>query len=252
MFTVRSSATILLVAVLLGAPLGGRVRAAPREEARAQGTAPGEPAAPQPQPAAPAPGSGEVNVTGDEDFEPEAPHHSIALGPVGRGDLLVSGDLGWLRSGFRADLGLAAWIDLVMRADALLLYEGFGAQDGIHLGVRVSPVSKGLFRACGEFSVGQIFVPGDNTVTNLTALRGSATAGVVLDLATIYGRGEIRWLSSMKTSGPGWSHDGEVGVGLERAFGKRGRLILGAEGYVWLRPGLDSLGQWRLRVGFAI
>jgi hypothetical protein len=251
-FPVRFRATILVVAVLLGAPFGGRARAAPREDARAQGTAPGEPAAQQPQPAPQAPGNGETYVTDGGDFEPEAPSHSIALGPVGRGDMVVSLDLGWLRSGFRADLGLGAWFDLVLRGDALLLYDGFGAQDGIHLGVRVSPMSKGLIRAGAEFSVGQIFAPGEHTVTNLTVLRASATAGLALDLATVYGRGEVRWLSSMKSSGPGWAHDGELGVGLERAFGKRGRFIIGAEGYVWMRPGLESLGQWRLCAGFAI
>jgi hypothetical protein len=248
---VRPRATILLAAVLFAAPLGGRARAAQREDASAQETAPGEPApSPPPQTEPPPPGSGETYVTdGDRDFEPEAPSPSVALGPVGRGDLIVSLDLGWLRSGVRADLGLASWIDLVLRADALLLYDGFGGHDGIHLGVRISPVSQGLLRAGGEFSVGQIFVPGENTVTNVTALRASASAGLVLDLATIYGRGDIRWLSSMRTAGPGWSRDGELGVGLERAFG---RFIVGAEGYVWTRPGLSALGQWRLRVGFAI
>jgi hypothetical protein len=113
----------------------------------------------------------------------------------------------------------------------------------------VSPVSKGLLRAGAELSIGQVFVPGENTVTNLTVLRASATAGMVLDLLTLYGRADIRWLSSTKASGPGWARDGELGVGLERAFG---RFIVGAEGYVWTRPELSSLGQWRLRAGFAI
>lgn len=244
MLPVRPRATILVLAVLLGAPVGGRAQAG------ARGAGPQEPSAPAPPAEPPPTGSGETYVTGDDrEFEPEVPARSIALGPVGRGEMVVSLDLGWLRSGARADLGLASWLDLVLRADTLLLYEGFGGHSGIHLGVRVSPVSKGLLRAGAELSIGQVFVPGENTVTNLTALRASATAGMVLDLLTLYGRADIRWLSSTKASGPGWARDGELGVGLERAFG---RFIVGAEGYVWTRPELSSLGQWRLRAGFAI
>jgi len=235
---VRPLATILVLAALTAAP--GR--------ARAQA---GEPSAPQ-QPPAPPSEPGETYVTGDDgddgDFEPEL-RPSIALGPVGRGDLVASLDLGWLRSGVRADLGLGWWVDLVLRADTLLLYEQFGGHSGIHLGVRLSPVSQGLIRGGAELSVGQVFAPGENTVTNLTALRASATVGVVLDLGTLYGRGDLRWLSSMESSGSGWVRDGEVGLGVERAFG---RLIIGAEGYVWTRPELSSLGQWRVRAGFAI
>jgi hypothetical protein len=230
---VRPLATILVLAALAAAP------GSPRAQTPA-------PSAPQEPPAEP----GETYVTGDDrDFEPEARAPSIALGPVGRGDLVGSLELGWLRSGVRADLGLGGWVDLVMRADTLLLYERFGGHSGIHLGVRVSPVSQGLIRAGAELSVGQVFAPGENTVTNLTALRASGTVGVVLDLATIYGRGDIRWMSSMKPRGPGWVRDGELGLGVERAFG---RLIVGGEGYVWTRPGLSRLGQWRLRVGLAI
>lgn len=231
--------------VLLAASLGARAGAVPPEDARAESA----PAAPAPQPKPPS-GNGETYVTGDDrDFEPEAPSPSIALGPVGKGDLVLSLDLGWLRSGVRADLGLGAFIDLVLRADALLLYDGFGGHDGIHLGVRFSPLSRGLLRAGAEASVGQVFVPGVRTVTNVTAIRASATAGLALDLLTIYGRGELRWLSGMKSRGPGWARDGELGLGIERAFG---RFVVGAEGYVWTRAGLSELGQWRLRAGIAI
>lgn len=251
MLPVRPRATHLAV-VLLAASLGGRAGAVAREDAPAEAPAPAAPAPPPQQPP-PRAGNGETYVTGDDrDFEPEAPAPSIALGPVGKGDLVLSLDLGWLRSGVRADLGLGAFIDLVLRADALLLYDGFGGHDGIHLGARFSPLSRGLLRAGAEASVGQVFVPGARTVTNVTAIRASATAGLAFDLATLYGRGELRWLSGGRSRGPGWARDGELGLGIERAFGKRGWLILGTEGYVWVRSGLDSLGQWRLRVGFAI
>ncbi|WP_242343149.1 hypothetical protein [Anaeromyxobacter terrae] len=248
----RPLAIILLV--LAAAPLSGRAASAvgaPEEPPQQRSPQASPQQEPPPPPAEPPPAKGgETYVTGDDrDFEPEVPARSLALGPVGRGDLLVSLDLGWLRSGLRADLGLGSWIDLTLRADTLLLYDRFRGQSGIYAGVRASPTSQGLFRASAELSVGQVFVPGDATMANLTAFRGSATAGLVLDLATLYGRADIRWVSNLKPAGPGWTRDAELGAGVERAFG---RFVVGAEGFVWARPGLSGLGQWRVRVGMAI
>jgi hypothetical protein len=235
---VRPLAIILFLAASTAAARDARAETGTQQE-------PGSP-----PPTAPAPGEEETFVKGEgAEFEPERPRHSLALGPVGRGDMIASLDLGWLRSAVRADLGLGSWLDLVLRFDTLMLYEGFGGQNGLHLGVRASPASTGLFRASVELTVGQLFVPGDVSMANLTALRGAATAGLVLDWATFYARGDIRWLSNLEPSGAGWARDQELGAGIERGLG---RFILGAEAYLWSRPGLSTLGQWRLRVGYAI
>ncbi|ABS28559.1 hypothetical protein [Anaeromyxobacter sp. Fw109-5] len=241
----RPLAIIPILAALAAAARDARAEDGP---ASARAATQQEPASPPPS--APPPGDAEIYVTGDDaDFEPERPRHSLALGPVGRGDMIASLDVGWLRSAVRADLGLGSWLDLVLRFDTLLLYEGFGGQNGIHVGVRASPAATGLLRAGVELTLGQLFVPGDVSMANLTALRGSATAGLVLDWATFYARGDIRWLSSLEPSGAGWARDHELGAGIERGLG---RFILGAEAYLWSRPGLSTLGQWRLRVGYAI
>ena len=241
----RPLAIILILAALTAAAPDARAETGSASALAATQQEPGSP-----PPTAPPPGEEETYVKGEAaEFEPERPRHSLALGPVGRGDMIVSLDLGWLRSAVRADLGLGSWLDLVLRFDTLMLYEGFGGQNGLHVGVRASPTSTGLFRGGVELTVGQVFVPGDVSMANLTALRGSATAGLVLDWATFYARGDIRWLSNLEPSGAGWARDQELGAGVERGLG---RFILGAEVYLWSRPDLSTLGQWRLRVGFAI
>ncbi|WP_242360345.1 hypothetical protein [Anaeromyxobacter sp. SG17] len=245
---------IILVVAALGAAGSARAERDGPSAARA-GPAPAaglsqEEPQPQQPPSEPPPASGETYVTGDDrDFEPEVPARSLALGPVPRGGMIASLDLGWLRSGLRADIGLASWLNLVLRADSLLLYERFGGQNGIYAGLRTSFTPQGTVRGSAELTVGQIFVPADVATANLTAIRGSVAAGLVLDWATFYGRADVRWLSGTQRAGPGWVHDAELGVGVERAIG---RFILGAEGFVWARPGLSKLGQWRLRAGFAI
>jgi hypothetical protein len=226
----------LAFAVLLLAP---RVPAAQET----QGT--GAPAPQAPAPAA-TPPPAEEDL--DDDFEEERPRPSLALGPAARGKVVLSVDLGWIRSGVRADLGIARWIDLVLRLDTLLLYEGFRGPSSVNAGVRLTPVSDGLFRASIDLLVGQVFIPGEVVVSNLTAVRGDALAGAALPWATVYARIGVRGLSG-GDSDAGWTRDSELGFGVERAFG---RIIAGVEGFVWARPGLSGLGQWRLRVGYAL
>ncbi len=185
----------------------------------------------------------------DEDFEPEKPTPSLALGPVTRGDVTVSADVGWLRSGLRADLGLSSWLDLVASIDTLLLYDGFGGQTGLQLGLRAIPLADGTLRAAVQFTVGEILTPGGVNLANTATLRGEGLVGVALDWATIYGRVALRGLAGGFRSSAGWTHDEEVGLGVERTF--RRKLIVGAEAYVWARPGLANLGQWRIRFGYA-
>ena len=229
----RAALTAFLL--LVAAPVRGQDAERPQEPAGA--------AAPSPPSAAKKPGV-------DAEFEPERPPASIALGPNGRGDVTLSRDVGWLRSGLCANLGLGSWIELVLRGDTLLLYRGFGGQSGIHAGVRLMPLSLGALRAGVELTIGQLFTPDTTTMSSLTTVRGEVLAGALLDWAAFYGRFALRGIAGgSSNNSPGWTRDEEVGVGVERTFRKR--FILGAEAYWWARPGLSTLGQWRIRLGYA-
>ncbi|HVI95293.1 MAG TPA: hypothetical protein VM753_14880 [Anaeromyxobacter sp.] len=233
-----AAVTALLLFAFLGAPARGQDG----------GSAPLDPGAGPPATAPAAPGADAKAL--DADFEPEARRPSIALGPNGRGDFTIALDVGWLESGVGATLGLGGWFDLTLRADTLLLYDGFSGQSGIHLGVRISPVSEGLLRAGVELSGGQLFSPEPSSLGALTTVGGQATVGAALDWATFYGRAAVRGISGgSESSSPGWTYDEQVGLGVERTFRKR--FIVGAEGYLWARPGLSTLAEWRLRFGYA-
>jgi hypothetical protein len=198
-----------------------------------------------PAASAPSPKTAEENA----DFEPEVRPRSIVFGPNARGDVTLALDVGWLESGLRASLGMGAWIDLVLGVDTMLLYQGFGGQSGIEGGVRFTPV-QGTLRAGVELTVGQLFSPDATTTSSLTTLRGELAAGAVLDWATFYGRVALRGLSGGSSrNSAGWTHDEEFGFGVERALSKR--FIVGAEAYFWARPTLSTLGEWRLRLGYA-
>jgi hypothetical protein len=185
----------------------------------------------------------------DADFAPEVRPRSIALGPNPRGDVTLSLDVGYLESGLHASLGMGAWIDLVLGVDTMLLYRGFGGQSGIEGGVRFTPL-QGTVRAGVEVTVGQLFSPDATTTSNLTTVRGELAAGAVLDWATFYGRVALRGISGGSSrNSPGWTHDEEFGFGVERMLSRR--FIVGAEVYFWARPSLSTLGEWRLRLGYA-
>jgi hypothetical protein len=219
--------------------------ASPAAGAAAQDV-PGDPAAPAGDAPAP-PDRGDADRH-DEDFEPEAGRPSIALGPARRGDALLSFRLGWLRSGVRAELGLGANIGIFVDADTLLLYEGFRGPSGVHLGLRATPLD-GSFRLTVEGSIGEIFAPRSTSNANTTALRLGGAAGVVTDWATVYARAALRGSASAFASDAGWTRDEEFGLGVERPLLRR--IVVGAEAYLWSRPGLSSLGQWIIRIGYA-
>lgn len=190
------------------------------------------------------PGAGQDDFASD--FETATP--GIAFGPVPEGRALLSGDIGWLRSALRTQIGIGHAFDLVLWADAFLLESGFGGQNGIHGGFRYTPVESGLFRVSLEATGGAIFVVQHVATANLFELRGELSAGLAYPvLGTLYGRVQMRGLSDPSAPDSRWGRDEELGIGVERTFG---RFTVGAEGSAWARPGLDNLGQWRLRAGY--
>ncbi len=170
------------------------------------------------------------------------------LGPARRGEAMLSLELGWLRSGVRAELGLGANVGIFVAADTLLLYEGFHGPSGVHLGLRATPFD-GTFRATAEASIGEIFAPRSVSNANVTTLRLQGAAGLVTDWATVYARAALRGYASAFGSDAGWTRDEEFGLGVERPVFRR--LVVGAEAYLWSRPGLSTLGQWIVRIGYA-
>lgn len=182
----------------------------------------------------------------DDDFEPVRAR-SLALGPLPSGRPMVSADLGWLRSGLRLDLGLAASLDLVLRAETMLLPDGLDGQSGAHLGLRFTPLAEGAFRVGLEVTAGQVMIPARADTITLTAFRGELLLGTVLDLGNVYARLALRGVDP-GIEGLGWARDEELGLGVERALG---RFIVGAEGFAWARPRHSGMAQWRIRVGFA-
>jgi hypothetical protein len=184
-----------------------------------------------------------------DEFETEARVTSVAMGALPRGEALAAVDVGWLRSGLHLALGLGAGFELVLRGDAMLLYDGFGAQNAFHAGVRFTPVREGTIRLTGELTGGQLLSPKEIGFASLTTVRGEVVAGVVLDLGNAYARVALRGVQGSVPAASDWRRDEEIGLGVERVFG---RVIVGAEGFMWARPGHDGLGQWRLRVGYAL
>lgn len=182
----------------------------------------------------------------DDDFEPDRAR-SLALGPLPPGSPLVSADVGWLRSGLRLDLGLIASLDLVLRGDAMLLYDGLGSQNGAHLGLRFTPIAESAFRIGLEATAGQVILAGRAQTVTLTTFRGELVLGTLLDVGNVYARLALRGVDP-DVAGLGWTRDEEVGLGVERVLG---RFLVGAEGFVWARPRHSGMAQWRIRVGFA-
>jgi hypothetical protein len=186
----------------------------------------------------------------DDEFEQdERPLPAIATGPIARGRLVVSGDVGWLRSGLRGAVGFGRGVDLLLRVESMLLYDGIDAQNSVELGLRYSPLGAGRVRVTGEVSAGQLFAQNEGFTGALTTVRGELALGVLVGPTTVYARGALRGVREEALVGNPWVRDGELGLGVE---GRLRRLVGGVEWYRWTRPDLETLDQWRLRVGFAL
>jgi hypothetical protein len=185
------------------------------------------------------------------DFEDaEEPPHMI-LGSVPAGSLMLTADVGWLRSGVRADIGLSGGFDLTLRLDAFLVGDLLSGQDGVSVGVRYTPSYRGLVRFAAEAGVGEVFIPQRFGVDSLFVVRGEMVGGLWLEeLGLPYLRATARALGFDTASHSGWGRDAELGIGWERPVGRK--IVVGVEGFLWFRAGLPNLGQWRIRVGIPL
>lgn len=199
-------------------------------------------------PPAPAAGAAGAAESFDEDFETGTP--GLALGPLPPSQFIASLDVGWLRSAARGQVGLGRDWDFVFWGDAFLLDDAFNGQNGLHAGLRYTPVQSGPFRLSIEGTVGAILIAGRVAASNLFAFRGEATAGITWpDLGTVYGRLQLRALTDAGAGDAHWGRDAEMGAGVERNVG---RFTIGAEASVWTRPDLERIRQWRVRLGYQL
>jgi hypothetical protein len=186
----------------------------------------------------------------DAEFEQDArPLPAIATGPVARGRLALSADVGWLRSGLQAALGLGHGLDIIFRGEAFLLYDGLSGQNGLEAALRYTPVRGGRLRVGLEAGAGQVLAAAEGVSGSFSTLHAEATAGLVLGFTTVYARAGIRGLRERGFVDSRWGHDEEVGAGVEARWRK---VVGGAELSRWLRPDLDGITQWRLRAGYAL
>ncbi|ABC83996.1 hypothetical protein [Anaeromyxobacter dehalogenans] len=186
----------------------------------------------------------------DDDFEPDEPLRSLALGPLPRAKAMVSADVGWLRSGVGLGVGLGAALDLVLRIDAMPLYEkGFGGQRELQGGLRFSPIAEEDLRLTVQATGGQVFISKPAEVVTFTTVRGEILLGATFDLLSPYARLGVRTMSRNVEGADAWQREEEIGLGVERVLG---RFVVGAEGYLLARPHRSGMGQWRLRVGYAL
>jgi len=185
----------------------------------------------------------------EEDEVPLVPFRSLALGGLESGQVDLSLDVGWLRSGLRADVGVVAGIDFTARLEAFLLHDPARGQAGAHLGLRYAPLVEGPVRLALAAEGGAVVVPeASGNATNLV-LRGELHGGYVLGSpGRVYVRIAARGFRGGDLQDVLWRADGEAGAGWELQIR---HLLLGAEGFAWFRPSSHVLPQWRIRVGWA-
>jgi hypothetical protein len=183
----------------------------------------------------------------DDGFEEDRPVPSIALLAPTAGTLDAALDVGWLRSGLRAGVGINSWVSLVAHLDSMILYNGLNAQNSVGAAVRVTPY-RGPWRATLELGGTEIVVPVGAGSRTVAAFRAELAAGFVSERVGAYARVQLRGLASPTVGDDRWARDGELGAGVEVPLWSG--LTLGAEAFSLSRGGLRPLFQWRLRVGY--
>lgn len=184
-----------------------------------------------------------------EPEESEVGPRSMAFGGLGPGDANIYGELGWIRSGARIDVGVAGGLALTVRAEAFLLHHVTTGQNGGALGLRWASNTGGFLLGAAALEAG-LFSGRDPIGTALVYdVRGEGHLGVNLEqLGIAFLRAGLRASNAGEGHQSLWQFDGDVGVGWELQWR---RWLGGAEGFLWLRPGLSALPQWRIRAGYA-
>src|SRR5205814_1547706 len=106
---------------------------------------------------------------------------------------------------------------------------------------------EGTFRLSVSGGAGEIFLGSGIQSQDLFMVKGEVTAGLSLyPYGTPFLRAALRGLKYDHGVGfSGWGRDEELGLGYEI---KVWRLIVGGEAYLWARPALASLPQWKVVV----
>ncbi len=184
----------------------------------------------------------------DPDFDPAPNVASLQFGPVKPTRLMLTGDVGWLKSGVRFLAGAGVGLDLVGRADTFLPGVGNGGQNGIYVGARWSSQDLDVLRLAATFEVGEVFVASRTADASYLSMRFEVAAGAELSGWRPYARAAMAFDKGSVTAGPEWFTTTELGLGLERTFG---RHVLGLEGGTFLQAEVPAITTWRLRYGHA-
>jgi hypothetical protein len=181
--------------------------------------------------------------------EQEVGPRSMAFGGLGSADANVYGELGWIRSGARVDVGITSSFALTVRGEGFLLHHFSQGQNGGALGLRWGSDTGGFLLGALAFE-GGVYSGRDPVGTAIVYfLRGEGHLGVNLEQWGIgYLRAALRATDGGESRQSLWQTDGDLGLGWEL---QRGHWLGGVEGSLWIRPGLAALAQWRIRAGYA-
>jgi hypothetical protein len=184
-----------------------------------------------------------------EEPEQEVGPRSMVFGGLGSADANVYGELGWIRSGARIDVGIVSSLALTFRAEGFLLHHFSHGQNGGFLGLRWSSDTGGFLLGALAFE-GGVFSGRDPVGSAIVYdLRGEGHLGLNLDqLGIAYLRAALRAADGGESRRSLWQMDGDLGLGWELQVG---RWLGGVEGSLWIRPGLAALPQWKIRAGYA-
>lgn len=184
----------------------------------------------------------------DADFDPAPNGASLQFGPIKPTRLMLSGDMGWLKSGVRFLAGAGVGLDLIGRFETFLPGVPNGGQNGVFVGLRWSSQDLELLRLGASLEIGEVFVAGRTADASYLSMRAEVAAGAELDGWRPYGRAAMAFNKGSVTAGPEWFNATELGLGLERTLG---RHVLGLEGGRFLQSEVPGITTWRVRYGHA-
>jgi len=184
----------------------------------------------------------------DPDFDPLPTATALQFGPVKPTRLMLSADMGWMRSGVRFLAGAGVGLDLIVGFDTFLPGVPNGGQNGILVGLRWSSQDLDPVRLAGTLEVGEVFVAGHAADASYLSMRGEFALGLELSGWRPYARALLAVNSASVSAGPSWFSTSELGLGLERSFD---RNVVAVEGSTFVQSDVPNILMWRVRVGRA-